>query len=176
MAALLIQKVDLTSSQSEIDFSGISGFTDLMLIMCLRSNKTADFDGVAVALNGVVDGFTSIERYSSVSAGTTLADQVVVSQTNEYVGGRCPSASTASGTKGTTKVMIPSYSESGWPKCLLTEYTQVVSSGSPTSTWFGKVGTTWASTVAINSITLYPADGSAWETGSVATLYGLQAA
>jgi len=176
MASLLLQKVDLTSEQSEIVFSGITGFADLMLIMCLRSNNNAASDGVAFALNGVIDGFTSIERYTSINSTTTLADQVVVSQTNEYVGGRCPSASTASGAKSTTKVMIPSYSESGWPKCLLAEYSQVLLTGTPATTWLGKVGTTWSSTVPVNEIAIYPADGSAWEAGSVATLYGLQAA
>ena len=94
--------------------------------------------------------------------------------TNEQVGGRCPSAASYTGTYGTSKMIIPSYAESGWLKCLMTEYS-FFNYLDNYRTRMGRVGTTWNSTVPIYSITIYPADGSAWEAGSVATLYGLQA-
>lgn len=176
MSTTLMQKVDLTASASEIAFTNIAGFTDLMIMANLRSDYgSQDQDGVAIQLNGIATGFSSIDVFTSASASAgNLVDQSSVLATNERVGGLCPSATSTSGVKGSSKILIPSYSESGWLKCIMAEY-QLRTTPNGTTTW-GRVGTNWDSTVPINSIVLYPADGSAWEAGSVATLYGLQAA
>lgn len=176
MSLTLLQKVDLASSSSEINFSAGPGFSDLMLFMNLRSSEsTSQEDGIAIRLNGIATGFTSIDVTTTQAPPSTLNANVRTPiVTNVQVGGKCPSASTPTGTYGISKVIIPSYSESGWLKCVMTEYSYYVFSSATTR--MGRVGTTWNSTVPINSITIYPADGSAWEAGSVATLYGLKAA
>jgi hypothetical protein len=176
MALTLMQKVDLASDTAEIHFSNITGFANLMVIANLRSNyANASDDGIAIRLNDIATGFTSIDVKSEVSvmvSDTFYDDTQIV--TNENVGGRTSTAVNTSGIKGTSKILFPSYSESGWLKCIMAEYKFYESSNR--NFVLGKVGTTWNSTVPINTITLYPADGSAWEAGSVATLYGLQAA
>lgn len=175
MPSTVMQKVDLTSPASEITFSGISGFDDLFVIMTLRSNyATNRTDGVAVRLNDIATGFVSLDTYSRHRVAGSNIDVSTPVATNQYVGGRCPTAAATSGHLSFTKMTIPSYSESGWPKCILTEYKHV--EGTVEYNWFGKVGSTWSSTVPVAKITIYPADGSAWEAGSVATLYGLKAA
>lgn len=174
MSSTVMQKVDLTSSSSEIVFSGISGFDDLFIIMTLRSNyATNRTDGVAVRLNDIATGFTSLDTYSRHRYTGSSIDVSTPVATNQYVGGRCPTSASTSGQLSYTRMTIPSYSESGWPKCILTEYKHVETGAE--YTWFGKVGSTWSSTVPVTTITVYPADGSAWEAGSVATLYGLKA-
>jgi len=180
MSLTLMQKVDLSSDTAEINFSNIGGFSNLMIIASLRSNyATSSTDGIAIRLNQIATGFQSIDVKSQVSFDRDLFEdnstfyQNAPIITNEAAGGRTATALSTSGVKGTSQILFPSYSESGWLKCIMAEYKFYES----TSTDFvmGKVGTTWNSTVPINTITLYPADGSAWEAGSVATLYGLQA-
>ena len=174
MSLTLMQKVDLTSDTAEINFTNFGGYANLMVVASLRSNfATLGQDGIAVRLNDIATGFSSIDVKSEVTSGTQNLWQDAAINTNEAVGGRTATAISTSGIKGTSQILFPSYSESGWLKCIMAEYKFYESTLSKVV--MGKVGTTWNSTVPINTITLYPADGSAWEAGSVATLYGLQA-
>lgn len=175
MPAIVMQKVDITSNTPEITFSNISGFDDLLFVLTLRSNQTGNAtDRVAVRFNDIATGFTSIETFARYSNAQTITDQTSTVATNEVVGGRCPNDAATTGFYGVSRMLIPSYSESGWLKCVMTEYKHVESSSLETR--FGRVGTTWGSTVPISTVTLYPMGGSAWVAGSVATLYGLKAA
>lgn len=154
-----ITSTTLTSAQSSVTFSSISGsYTDLVLVMAgtATTNLTSQ-----LRFNGSSTGysFTYLNgNGSSASSGYSTSTNVVA--LGEFY------------TGGTNVIaQINNYSNS-------TTYKTVLSRGNTPSSYVQAIVSLWQSTAAVTSIDIYAEVGSGktFASGCVFTLYGIKAA
>ena len=152
---------------SSIEFSGIvSTYTDLSLLISLRSNRAAPpiNEGVLLTFNNSSTGYSNraIEgngsSASSFTGSTTSINLIQATATN----------ATAS-TFGSAFIYIPNYAGST-NKSVSIDY---VTENNATSALAGLTAALWSNTSAITSLKLTPEVGTLWDQHSTATLYGI---
>lgn len=160
---LISSKTVGSGGAASIDFTGIpqTGFTDLLIVVSGRSNRSATEDGLLISINGSTANFTSRALRGSGSAATSI--------TGTRALGDIPAASATSNTFANQSIYIPNYAGSTSKSFSVDS----VSENNATSAWQYAVAGLWSNTSAITSISLTPEVGSALVQHSTASLYGV---
>ena len=165
-----IATTTLSSDSANITFSSItSSYTDLRLIVIVRSDRASVVDSVNIQVNSDTGANYAATLLYGDGASAFSGSETNV---NQILSGSIPGDTSASGTFGMLIVDFFNYAGS-------TNKTLLVNSASVNSATNGRaqrVVGLWRSTSAINAIKLYPIFGTVFRSGSTATLYGIKAA
>jgi hypothetical protein len=157
--------------QATIDFQNIDqSFTHLRLEGSLRGDTNALDVIYAIRFNN-----DSGANYSAQFMGATGGTQTpgnAVGGTSAVVG-QCPAATSTASTAGILSLVIPNYVGTAFHKGALTQMHEWPTLAGGSMPWQAR-GISWASTAAINRITIFPNAGN-FVAGSRATLYGISA-
>lgn len=160
----LITHTELSSgSASDIVFSSISGsYTDLVILLSLRTNRNATYDDFRIVLNST-DGTSRILYGNGSIAGSFTQPTITIS------GGAGGNNTTAS-TFGNSLVYIPNYASTTTNKSLSMD---AVQEHNATTAYQSINAGLWSNTNAITSVQILPGDGTLLLQYSSATLYGI---
>lgn len=161
----LIGKTTLTTTTADVTFSDIPGtHTDLLLVLSMRSNRSAAFNTIKLRFNGASTDTNHSGRYilgdgSNASSGPTAF----------VYGGDLPAANATSNTFGSSELYIPNYAGSANKSISLTSGNET----NATTAYISAAANLWADTAAITSIRIFQTDASSFVSGSSAFLYGI---
>lgn len=167
---LITESVAAAGGVASFDFSSIpTTFRHLRLEFLLRSNRANTTDDLLVALNNdTTVGNYDYQRVEERNGGTSQAEALGTSRSIGEVNAN--TASTSHFTVGW--LLIRFYDQTASFKMVEFEHTRWTARTTGTMRrWTGTLG--WASTSAVDRITLAPSLGTAWVEGSAATLYGI---
>lgn len=162
----------LGAPAANIDFTSISGsYNHLLLVTYLRTTRVATNDSVNIRFNNDSTAVYYEELIQALGAALVGAESLAATAGDV---GNVPAASGTALRFGTTLTLIPAYANATNHKSWLTF--SVSPHGTTTGTimlrhWGGVWGN--ATPAAISRVTLIPATGTNFATGSQATLYGL---
>ena len=170
----LIASSTLSSAQASIDFSSIpSTYTDLCLVASLRVSSAGETNPPIQRLELLVNNTNTGNLYSvkmlygngssTGSAGGSAANR------NFYSGAATASGATAS-TFSNVSFYLPNYAGSANKSISIDSVTENNGTGADASF----TANLWASTSAINQLTIKPYDGSNFVQYSTAYLYGVK--
>jgi len=159
-----------SGGSSSVAFTSIpSTYTDLLLKVSLKTNRTTDYvDDFRLTFNGSSTGY-SFKGFANYN-GTVRSDQ---NASPSYIYANAATASHASQTLNTfcnSEIYIPNYASSNH-KSVSTDST---TEQNGTQVWQNLQAALWANTDAITSITLVPDVGTLFAQYSTATLYGIK--
>jgi hypothetical protein len=156
-AQSLIGSVILTSSQNSIEFTNLpSTYRDLILIITLRNCTTGAYPGIR--FNG--DSGANYSRIGIRGNASTTTAYSVSSESAAFCDG--PTADEV------IRINVMDYTATDKFKTLLTRADSTTDNA-------GAVAGRWASTAAINRLTVTPTNSDTYGTGSTFTLYGVLA-
>lgn len=162
----LIQTQTLSSTASSVTFSGIANtFTDLVITVSARD--TAGSQGIAVyaRFNGDTgSNYTSRYLYGS---GTAAGGGNNAAGAFMYSLGYYDASTETANTFGNAQIYIANYAGSTYK----TVSVEGVEENNGSNAYQGITAGTWASTAAINSVTLYAS--TSFAVGSTFSLYGV---
>ncbi len=162
-----IATTTLASDTSTITFNSISGsYTDLILVLLGRSTRSSTDDTILFRLNN--DSGSNYSRTRLVGTGSAAASARDTNQT-AFNFDVISAASNPSGEFSPEIFQIMNYSNS-------TTYKTVLARTNTASTYVTAQVGLWRSTAAITRIDLTLNTGPNFLTGTMATLYGIQAA
>jgi hypothetical protein len=153
---------------ANITFSSIPAtYTDLAILVSLRSNNSAVFDNVKITFNNN----TSSYNYRSLNGNGSAAssDSFTSDPADKIIGIINGDTSTAS-TFGSLYVYIPNYAGSTNKSLAIDS----VSENNATTAYARIAANLWSNTAAITSIKLEPYAGTSFNQHSTATLYGIK--
>ena len=164
--ALQLFKIASTTVESPttgITFNSIpSGYTDLLIKVCARSNRSANDEGLNVKFNGSTANFTI---RILVGNGSTTS-----SSTGSYGGaGVIPSTNITSNVFGNSEIYIPNYTSSNYKSYI----SDSVEENNATYSEGHLVAGLWSNTAAITQVDVYPGNSGSFVANSTATLYGV---
>jgi hypothetical protein len=138
-----------------------STYTDLAIKISARTNRASIGDYLLIAFNGSTSSFTNriLDGNGATASVDTTARAVVIAS----------GATSTSATFGSIDLYIPNYTASNY-KVISNEG---VSENNATTAFADLNGSIWASTAAINQITLTPNAGTLFSQYTTATLYGI---
>ncbi len=150
---------------ANITFSSIPNtYTDLMLVMSLRSDTVSTGDNIELTFNSSTSTYSRIRLYGAGS-GSPASDSASSYTTMAFMNGNGATASTFS----SAYLYIPNYAGSTNKSFSI----DTVQETNATSTYMGLFAGLWATTSAINSINLKPNGGTNFMQYSTASLYGI---
>jgi hypothetical protein len=157
-----ISTVTAGSSVASISFTGIpQTYTDLLVKLSLRSDRTVDTDSVNMTVNGSSTSMTWLYLLGNNGTASSATAQRFYTD-SDY--------NTAS-TFGSADVYIPNYTSANYKSFLVDTVSENnATSGAQTEL----LAQLWSNTAAITSITFAPQFGSNWKQYSTATLYGIR--
>jgi hypothetical protein len=162
---VLLEKVTVgAAGAASITFSNIpqTGYTDLCLVASLRGNNGGVYETPQIRFNGLTTNLSTrriISDGSSTPASTYYPSNIYVV---------APSSGATASTFGNLNFYIPNYTGSTNKSLSTDSVTENNATEAETNLGAGL----WASTAAINQITLVP-QGSLFVQYSTATLYGV---
>lgn len=162
----LIVSTILAASAASFDFTAIpSSYTNLRLLLRLRTDASSTFDRSNVRLNN-----DSGTNYGSafVEGGTSGANNVSTSGNAMQLADGSGNTAEA-GAFASYELLFPLYANTSFWKFM---HGTFVSDRITGGIWTGTNGGFWRSTAAINRITITPNTGSNYLAGSAAYLYG----
>lgn len=171
---VLICSQVLSGTQASFDTNTILGgnipstFNNLRVVWTGRSDTAAQNTSVRLRLNNDSGGNYDSQRGENSAATTWTAAQTLAA-TSGLVGYMTAASATA-GMAGSGEILLPAYSRSTFEK-LWTSAAINRDGGASTLNQAIQYGR-WASTAAINRVTLFPNAGN-WISGSAFYLYGL---
>jgi hypothetical protein len=151
---------------ANIDFTSIpSAYTDLVLKISARTNRSLEVDGITVRFNNdLTSGNYSGRRLYGAGSGTGSSDTT-------YAGMPFMNAATATTSSfGNAEIYIPNYAGSTTKSFSV----DGVGENNAVTTYRGFGAGLWSGTAAINQITIYPEAGTLILEHSTATLYGIK--
>jgi len=163
----LIGSQILSGTSATLDVSSIgAGYKDLWIQIYARTNKASQATSLCrLTFNADSTAGHYHNEFNYVGSATGDADE-------SNSGGASVTVPAATGTAnsfGIGDFRVPGYSQTtGWK---LWNYQNTVFAGSTNITVNG--GGVWASTAAVNEVTLTPTDGSSFIAGSQITVYGM---
>jgi hypothetical protein len=178
MTYTFIAHTELTGTQSSIDFTSIPAtFTDLLLVVSARSNRSANtfYTNGKLGINNSTTGYsfrnltTQFDGGSNaVTSGTGLTDSVW--------GFTFPSAVNTSNTFGNAQFYFPNY-RSSTAKSVSADFVSENNAQNTFSWQIGMFAGVTTETAAITSIQIgiRTLDSASLVSGSSATLYGITA-
>lgn len=163
----LIDKTILTGSQTSVSFTGLgsysSDYTDLLVRVSGRTDRSATFDNLNIGFNSSTSNFSGrvLVGYGSSGYESGTATGLIAS---------INSATSTSNTFTSADTYIPNYSSSNY-KSFSSDATNENNDGFAVA--FLGAGL-WSDTSAITSIQLYPVYGANFVSGSSFYLYGIK--
>jgi hypothetical protein len=151
-----------SSGTSSVTFSGIpQTYTDLVVKLSLRSDRTADTESVNMTVNGSSTSMTwnYLLGNNSVASSATAQRFYTNSDYN------------TANTFGSSEVYIPNYADANYKSFSVDTVSENnATSGAQTEL----LNQLWSNTAAITSITFAPQFGSNWKQYSTFYLYGIK--
>lgn len=166
----LISSTTLTGTQSTVVFSSIPAtYTDLVIKMSTRSNKTSWLEEVYLRFNS---DSTTKYSYTALGQGGGSPFSSVVSNDTSATGSLTVAASSTSNTFALTEVYIPSYTASQNKPFSIIDAPEM----NDASTYFQmeSVASLYRSTTAISNILIGLVNGNSFVSGSSFYLYGIE--
>jgi hypothetical protein len=163
----LISSVTLGSTSATIDFTSIPAtYTDLCVLLSVRSNRSATNDSLALEVNGSTSNRSGRVVYgnSSVAASTTTSSEV------NYAGLIANSAT--ANTFSIISVYCQNYTSSNY-KLFSSDGVSENNSGVADSAFATFNSWLWSDSAAITSLTFKSATGNSFVQYSTAQLYGI---
>jgi hypothetical protein len=151
---------------ASIDFTSIPAtYTDLILKISGRTNRSLEVDGITVRFNNdLTAGNYSGRRLFGAGSGTPGSDTT-------YAGMPFMTAATSTAsTFGNAEIYVPNYAGSAAKSFSI----DGLGENNATTTYAGLGAGRWTGTAAINQITIYPETGTLLLQYSTATLYGIK--
>ena len=147
---------------ASVTFSSIAAtYTDLLVKLSLRSDRTADTDSVNMTVNGSAISMTWLYLLGNNSVASSATAQRFYTD-SDY--------NTAS-TFGNAEVYIPNYASANYKSFSVDTVSENnATSGAQTEL----LAQLWSNTSAITSITFAPQFGSNWKQYSTFYLYGIK--
>lgn len=160
---VLLDRIELNATAASVVFDNIpqSGYTDLKIVLSGRNTSAGD-DQVWISFNGSTTGFSNIVLYGN---GSGAGQSGAIAR---YVANVTTSGYTAN-TFSNCEIYIPNYRSSNFKSISA----DAVNENNATTAFAVLVSTLWSNTAAITSITLTTSSGTAFETNSTFSLYGL---
>jgi len=158
---LLKTTVGTATSSVTLSLSGISGYTDLVLISSVQKTTSGSGTGFSIRFNG--DTGANYSTTYLEGSGSAASSYRVSSTTSMNGGAVTSNANAASFDVNTNQIM--NYSNSTTYKTLLTRYNDNEFS------YVGASVSLWSNTAAVTSITIFAANNFA--VGSTFSLYGI---
>jgi hypothetical protein len=160
----LIQRIELSSTQSSITFSDIpQTYTDLLIVLSVRTNNSlAHVDG-KITFNGSTLNYSRRNLYGTGSGvySTSASNQMAFFDTS--------SASTrTANTFANVQIYIPNYTSSNYKSYSSEGGEENNSTTAIMGIWAGL----WSDTSAITEVKLEDYNGGSWVQYSSAALYG----
>jgi hypothetical protein len=157
-----------SGSSNSVAFSSItSTYTDLVLVMSVRSTVSASTTQAILILNGDA-GSSSYSRTVLKGDGSSASSFRDVNFSQLYFVDDIPGATNTTNYFSQSNIQIMNYSNTTTFKTLLGRNT------APSNNTEGMVGL-WRNTAAISSVSISAVSGN-WASGSTFTLYGIKAA
>lgn len=150
---------------SSIDFTVISAsYTDLKLVMSLRSDQTQIYGSAFISFNSSTSNFSNRFLYAngSVAGSGILATANGIA---DNVG-----ASATASTFSNSEIYIANYTSSNYKSF----YNDSVGENNATTAFAEMWANLWSNTATISSISITPASGNKWVQYSTAYLYGIK--
>jgi hypothetical protein len=164
-----IATVDLTGSQSSIDFTVIPGtYTDLCIKYSARTDRANQNSDIYLQFNGITTATYSFKRIYGAGSGTGASDGLTNNASGGFAGTACGASSTAS-TFGNSEIYIPNYAGSTAKSWSVDGVNENNATGVLDALYAGY----WSGTAAITSITLKDYNAANFVQYSTATLYGI---
>lgn len=165
-----LARVEVTGSQSEIDFSSFSGYTDLVIHVSARNSSTtgSTWRPLAMRFNGSTTSYADLTLASDGSTAFAFANGIGTSRA--FVGDLAMNDNTAN-SFGYSEIYIPNYADSTVNK---TFFVSSVLGTNAVPSQQDLISGTWSNTSAITSIKLLWENGALFVIGSTATLYGIK--
>ena len=159
----VIQHQELTSGQASIVFSSIpQTYTDLVIKICVRSNRGLANDYCGIRPNGLSSNLSGRKLFGNGSSVGSDSD------TDLYAVVTADGAT--SSTFSNAEVYVPNYTLSSAKSFSIDSTAE----NNATSAWLSIHAALWNSSAAITSLTFLPiAGGTQLMTGSSITLYGI---
>ena len=159
----IIQHQELTSGQASIVFSSIpQTYTDLLIKICVRSNRGLSNDYCGIRPNGSSSNLSERKLFGNGSSVGSDSDTVLYAVV--------PADGATSSTFSNSEVYVPNYTLSS-AKSFSTDST---AENNATSAFLSIHAGLWNDSAAITSLTFLPvAGGTQLMTGSSITLYGI---
>lgn len=154
------------AGQANIEFTSIpQTYTDLKLLVSLRTNRSSTVDLVGLSFNGLTTNRASIELFGtgSTAGGGTDTTTMYFQYAN--------AATATASVFNNGELYIPNYTSSTTFKAPITN---AVSENNATQAYQAIYANLWSNTAAITSITLTPIIGTQFVQYSTATLYGIK--
>lgn len=150
-----------SSGVASVTFSSIpSTYTDLVLKISTRTNRSAATDGLEIRLNGAT---TNHSGRRLTGDGSTIASSV------SAYGNTDGNTATAS-TFGNAEVYIPNYASSNYKSFSM----DTVSENNATTSGMTLNANLWSQTTAVSSIGIFMSDGTLFNQYSTFYLYGIK--
>lgn len=161
---VLLQRIELNASAASVTFSNIpqSGYTDLKIVMSVRSDAGSNGPGINLSFNGNTSNFSSRILFGN---GTSASSYTATQEVATANGG-----TTTASTFNNGELYIPNYLSSNnksWS-------TDVVVENNATLGYPLMYAGLWSNTAAISSVTLTSGSGD-FVQYSTFSLYGLAA-
>jgi hypothetical protein len=151
---------------SSVTFNSIpqTGYTDLKIVMSVRSANASNFDNPRISINGSTSTFTRREIYAeSGSVGSeSVADRII---------GNCPAASVTASTFGSLEFYLPNYTSSNYKSWSSDSVTE--NNSATNSQWL--LAGLWSTVTAVSTIAVSLQTGGNFAQYSTFSLYGISA-
>jgi hypothetical protein len=158
----LISSNTLGSATASVTFSSIPAtYTDLLVKLSLRSDRTADTDSVNMTVNGSSTSMTWLYLLGNNGSVTSATAQRFYTN-SDY--------NTASGF-GSAEVYIPNYASANYKSFSVNTFSENNATSGAQAEMLTQL---WSNTSAITSITFAPQFGSNWKQYSAFHLYGIK--
>jgi len=165
MYGTLISSQTLASTATTVTFSSIpQTYTDLLIVASARSGYAGSGDTIVAQFNG--DAVTTNYTYRRlIGNGTTSSS----ASGNFFFVGYCTGSTDTANTFGSAQLIIPNYSATG------------IKGGSADSVYENNAAlaiqgihaNSWSGTAAITSVALTAPSATAFQIGSIFSIYGL---
>lgn len=166
----LIEHRRLATAAASITFSNIpQNFTDLYVVLSVRSSRSANQDGVIYTLNSSTSGYSYRQLYGGAAGGSIVTGSATGTPAYQFLG-ICPAANNTASTFGNQVLHIPNYT-SGTAKS--TSSDSVAENAAATNFQLDLLAGLWTGTSAITSVTFSSENAANFVQNSSATLYGI---
>lgn len=153
--------------QASISFTGIpqTGFTDLLLVTSLRTNRASGVDVVRLTFNGSTTGYTD-RHLIGFGSGAGYSETNSLAFIMSYTAN---GNTTAANTFASCSTYIPNYNGAQQKSVSIDGAFEDNVAGA----WQNLAAGKWSGTAAITSLSITPQFGPLWMAGSTASLYGI---